>query len=306
MEPFRSHPGSQTALFLAGCILSCLLQLVSAQENLTVVSVPEKPIEGQSVLLHAKNIRQGFVRCEWTQPSGENIVLVSDAKFTPPDASQVVVLHQNCSLTIKNLRSTDRGRYTVKVTLPPAKQQEPTGPEIYIGSIFLTFCDEKQIRIRVEPPNPLVGQNVKMTPGGMPAKNDLCYWKQKTKSGVQKDIHDSGEEPPNKEQNQQQKIKQYGCSLHLNQLTEADSGNYSIYVEVSTDQNSGREGKGTREQIMCYRSQTQLIVTRSGSASLKYSAGIIAGALLGSLTWTSSLSLLPLFFGVLSPFFPEC
>lgn len=126
--------------FFAGCILSCLLQLVPAQENLTVVSVPEHPIQGQSILLNAKNMREAFEQCEWTHPSGNKIIFTPDSKLTPTNAPQVVVVHRNCSLSIKNLRSSDQGRYTVKVTFPPAKQQEAKGPEILIGSIYLTFC----------------------------------------------------------------------------------------------------------------------------------------------------------------------
>ncbi|ETE59566.1 hypothetical protein L345_14701, partial [Ophiophagus hannah] len=305
MEPFRSHSGSQTAIFLAGCILSCFLQLVPAQENLTVVSVPEHPIQGQSILLNVKeNVQEAFEQCEWTQPSGVKITFRHDTKFTSANTSQVVV-HQNCSLTLKNMRPSDQGRYTVKITVLPVKQQEARGQVIYIGSIYLTLCDEQQIRINVKPTSPKVGQDVLLTPQGIPGKYDFCQWNQRTKSGVSKEFQDSGQEP-NKQQDQQQKIKQ-GCSLHLTQLSDTDSGDYSIYVEVLPGQNSAKE-KGNREEMKCYRSQAQLKVTheRNGLTSVKYSAGILAVALLGSLTWASSLSLVPLLFGVLSPFFPEC
>ncbi|XP_026537184.1 pregnancy-specific glycoprotein 22-like isoform X2 [Notechis scutatus] len=303
MEPFQSHSRSQTAIFLAGCILSCLLQMVSAQENLTVASIPEHPIQGQSILLDVvENIQETFEECEWTQPSGNKIIFARGTKFTPVNTSQVVVVHQNCSLTIKNLRPSDQGRYTVKVTVPPTKQQ--TRDSIYIGSIFLILCDEKQIRIKVQPPSPKAGQDVVMTPQGIPDTYDHCEWNQKTESGVSKEFQDSGQES-NKQENQQQMIQQ-GCSLHLTQITQAHSGEYSVYVEVFSGQHSAKE-KGNREEMKCYRSQTQLkVVSVSGSTSVKYSVGIIAGALLGSLTWASSLSLVPLLFGMLSLFSPEC
>ncbi|XP_058052083.1 uncharacterized protein LOC131204638 [Ahaetulla prasina] len=301
MEPFRSQMGPQTALFLAGCILSGLLQLVAAQGNLTVASVPKHPIQGQSIILNPMNIREGSVQCEWTQPSGNKIIFASGTKLNTANASQVVVVHQNCSLTIKNLRSSDRGMYTVRVTVPPAKQQG-TEPEVYVGFISLIFCDE--IHITINTTSPLVGQHVTLSPRGIPDTFNFCQWKQKTQSGVEKVFQNFGEVSPNKQQNQQQTIKR-GCTLHLNQITVADSGNYSVYVNVSSNQNSGK-GTGTRQQNTCYQSQMQLRVRTSGSAAVKYSTGIIAGALLGSLTWTSSLSLVPLLFGVLSQSFPKC
>ncbi|XP_026571110.1 uncharacterized protein LOC113445918 [Pseudonaja textilis] len=298
MEPFQSHSRSQTAIFLAGCILSCLLQVVSVQGNLTVASIPEHPIQGQSILLNIEeNVQEEFEECEWTQPSGNKIIFVRGTKLTPVNTSQVVVVHQNCSLTIKNLRPSDQGKYTVKVTVPPTKQQGTRG-SVYIGSIFLILCDEKQIRINVRPPSPKVGQDVVLTPQGIPDNYDHCEWNQKTESGVSKQFQDSGQEP-NKQQDQQR-----GCSLYLTPITQGHSGEYCVYVEVYSGQQSAKE-KGNREQMKCYRSRTQLKV-KSGSTSVKYSVGIIAGALLGSLTWASSLSLVPLLFGVLSLFSPEC
>ncbi|KAG8143512.1 hypothetical protein E2320_000724 [Naja naja] len=242
MEPFQSHSGSQTAIFLAGCILSCFLQLVPAQTNLTVVSIPEHPIQGQSILLNIKeNVQEAFEQCEWTQPSGNKIIFARDTKFTPVNTSQVVVVHQNCSLTIKNLRPSDEGRYIVKITVPPAKQQEASFRDIYIGSIFLTLCDEKQIRIHVNPQNPKVGQDVVLTPQGVPGKYKLCQWNQITKTGVSKEFQDSGQESK-KQQDQTLTIKQ-GCSLHMTKLTQDDSGDYSVYVEVLSGQSSIKERK---------------------------------------------------------------
>ncbi|XP_032083792.1 uncharacterized protein LOC116515717 [Thamnophis elegans] len=302
MEPFRSHLRFQTAIFLAGCILSCMSQQGPPQENLTVVSVPEDAILGKNIILNVQNIRDGFERCEWTAPFGAKIDFDPNSKVA--NTSQVGVVHRNCSLSITNLRSEHRGKYTIKVSFPPAKQQGTRDPDIYIGSIFLTFCE--QIRINVEPQNPRVGQDVKMTPVGLPDRRDYCEWEQKTQTGIKK--FEDSEEEPNKQKNQQPQVTQKDCSFHMTQLTLADSGTYSVYSEVYLDQNSAKEGRRTRDQMKCYRGQTQLNVQLvSGSASVKYSAGIIAAALLGSLTWTiSSLFLLPLLFGVLSPFFPEC
>ncbi|XP_015682492.1 uncharacterized protein LOC107297644 [Protobothrops mucrosquamatus] len=302
MEPFRSHRGSQTAFLLAGCILSCLLQLVPAEGNLTVVSIPEYPIQEQRVLLNVQNVQKEFEQCEWTQPSGKTIIFTRETKFTPANASQIVQVYENCSLSIKNLRLLDKGKYTVKITFPSTQQQDTKGREIYIGSIFVTFCDEKQLRIRIQPPVSFPGQNATLIAEGIQNKDVFCQWKQITQSG-EKDIQDIRQD--SKKQTQQQKIIPDRCSLHLIRLIPDYSARFSVYVNISSDQQSTRE-KGTGEQVTCYRSQTEFQVRKSGSASVKYSAGIIAGALLGSLTWTSSLSLLPLLFGVLSSFFPEC
>ncbi|XP_013920345.1 PREDICTED: uncharacterized protein LOC106547644 [Thamnophis sirtalis] len=267
-------------------------QQVPPQENLTVVSVPEEAILGKNIILNVQNIRDGFERCEWTPPFGPKIDFDPNSKVV--DASQVGVVHRNCSLSITNLRSEHRGKYTIKVSVPSANQQGTRGPDVYIGSIFLTFCE--QIRINVEPQNPRVGQNVKMTPVGLPDRRDYCEWEQKTQNGIKK--FEDSEEEPDKQKNQQPQVTPKDCSFHMTQLTLAHSGTYSVYSEVYLDQNSGKEGRRTKDQMKCYRGQTQLKVQVSGSASVKYSAGIIAAALLGSLTWTtSSLSLLPLLFG---------
>ncbi|XP_070621005.1 uncharacterized protein [Erythrolamprus reginae] len=298
MEPSRNHRGSQAAILLAGCILSCLLQLVPAQENLTVGALPQLPSEGESVLLNLENVRAGFERCVWTLPSGGQVIF-PDSQITPTVDPKMVELHRNCSLSIKRLQSSNKGRYTIQVTYPASKQPGAKGPEILFGSINLTFCDVKQIRININPQNPKVGQNAVLTPNGMPT-NAFCQWKQRTLSGKEI-VFEHSEQESKKQQNPKQFVKP-DCSLQLNQLTQDNSGDYSFHAEVLSDQNSAR---GNREQSKCYRSQTVLKVAKSGSASVKYSAGIIAVALLGSLTWTSSLSFMPLLFGMLSPSFAK-
>lgn len=105
-----------------------------------MVSVPEYPIQDQRVLLNVQNVREGFEQCEWTQPTGRKIIFTPETKFTSPNASQIVQVYQNCSLSIKNLRSLDKGKYTVKMIFPSTKQQVTKGQEIYVGSIFVTSC----------------------------------------------------------------------------------------------------------------------------------------------------------------------
>ncbi|KAK9394397.1 hypothetical protein NXF25_014925 [Crotalus adamanteus] len=262
MEAFRSHRGSQPAFLLAGCILSCLLQLVPAEGNLTVVSIPEYPIQDQRVLLNIQNVRKEFQQCEWTQPSGKTIIFSRETKLTPANASQIVQVYENCSLSIKNLRLLDKGKYTVKMIFPSTQQQDTKGQEIYTGSIFVTFCDEKQLRIRIQPPKSLPGQNATLIAEGIQNKDIFCQWKQITLSG-EKDIQDIRQDSK-KPQTQQQKIIPDGCSLHLIRLIPDYSANYSVYVDnIPSDQQSAKE-KGTGEQVTCFRSQIQFQVGKSG------------------------------------------
>lgn len=302
MDPFRSHRGSQKGIFLAGCILSCFLQLVPAQQRLTVIPVPQNPKVDQNVLLNLRGAPDPFLDCEWTQPSGRKITFSpqedSKSKTSKDDTEQRITVHQNCSLEIRNLRLSAEGNYTVTITTNPSKKQDSqdqTNKESYKGSIFLNISEVNEIIVKPKPPFPHPGQNVTLIPEGFPRPILQCQWSRTIKSGEEQEIQNSKSEP-RKHQNQQQKTIQQDCSLHITHLTTDDSGNYTVYIGASSDQNS-KPGKGTEEEPKFYRGQVVLQVIRqseqiphSGSASLKFSTGIIAGALLGTLTWTSAFS----------------
>ncbi|KAM6427834.1 uncharacterized protein PHA67_002881 [Liasis olivaceus] len=325
MDPFRNHQGSQKAIFLAGCILCCLLQLVPAQKRLTVIPKPANPKQGENVLLVLKGVPDQFQTCEWTPPSGNKVT------FSPQESSgsktikvysvQTITVHQNCSLDIRNLTQSANGNYTVTITADPAKKPDTKGEttQTYTGSIVLNITVIIQITVRILPANPSVGQNITLIPGFSPKNIAWCVWSRIIKSGAKEKIYNS-ESDSKKQQNQQQKTIQEDCSLHITQLTTNDFGNYIVEMEASSDQDSS-PGKGTSVEQKFYRGQVVLQARTqdggtakqqpgqtptSGSASLKYSAGIIAGALFGSLAWTSTLSLFSLLFCMFSSFFPEC
>ncbi|XP_007433263.1 uncharacterized protein LOC103064858 [Python bivittatus] len=325
MDPFRNHQGSQKAILLAGCILCCLLQLVPAQKRLTVIPKPSNPKQGENVLLVLKGVPDQFETCEWTPPSGNKVTFPpqesSGSKTIKADAVQTITVHQNCSLDIRNLTQSATGNYMVTITADPAKKLDTKdeATQTYTGSIVLNISIVFQITIQIIPANPSVGQNITLIPG-MPQKDIVgCDWSRITKSGAKEKIYNS-ESESKKQQDRQKTVQEDDCSLHITQLTANDFGNYIVEIEVSSDQNPS-PGKGTSVEPKFYRGQVVLQARTqdggtakqqpgqspgSGSASLKYSAGIIAAALFGSLAWTSTLSLFSLLFCMFSSFFPEC
>ncbi|XP_061452657.1 carcinoembryonic antigen-related cell adhesion molecule 19-like isoform X2 [Rhineura floridana] len=154
---------------------------------------------------------------------------------------------------------------------------------------------QRRLSVMVEPSNPKVGQNITLTLWGSPSSFVQCQWSRETRSGGSGTI--ATYSPQSRDQQRQgsaysgRETVYRNCSLHITRLTQLDTGNYTVEIEEAPvqqpDQEQDTEGKVHRASVYLQVSDKE--PHKGGSASLSYSAGVIAGALFGSLAWAGTL-----------------
>ncbi|XP_054854785.1 carcinoembryonic antigen-related cell adhesion molecule 19-like isoform X2 [Eublepharis macularius] len=331
MELPKGRRGSHMVMILSGIILSCVLQLGAAQRRISIILEPPKPQEGQDVTLSVQGGPQQLKLCEWSRDirkGGLETILEYNPNKSPQQRNGTAfsgreTVRADCSLRITKLRQSDEGNYSVIIEGASTRQQPPQKPdqepdEFFEGSVYLQVSVSNQITITVlsTPQQPNEGQQVTLTPQGIPKKFELCEW---FKQGAFGNLRPITSYKPNDQQNPQStdpgskgrlSVRE-DCSLHITQLTTSDSGTYIVQIQVLSDRQQQQPGQETRPQEPGvpreYRGQVELQVKavsskdpqkggHNHSAGLNYSAGVIAGALLGVFAWTDTLT--SLFYGL--------
>ncbi|XP_044291281.1 uncharacterized protein LOC123026093 [Varanus komodoensis] len=313
MSPPRSQRATQTAVLLAGFLVSCALQVVTAQQRFFVVPRPQHPKWGQNVTLSLQEdqVTGQIVECSWNRASrpGSPGLSLSYSRNKPQDRlanskDKRVTLNENCSLNIAKLRFSDSGNYSVTFQTAPERQHTPDQAQgnTYMRFYNLSIPDPRLVPVIAKPQSPKEGQEVTLTIERGPKQVFLCEWYKGTSPDTDK-IFQSYTRGQKFQQNQQRgRVSvQEDCSLVLRELTTSDASSYTVRIEAPLkDEQNPTETDNLEHRLNAevYRGQVSLQVVsestknnghKSGSASLSYSAGILTAALLGCLAWTDHL-----------------
>ncbi|XP_061452656.1 pregnancy-specific glycoprotein 22-like isoform X1 [Rhineura floridana] len=309
-----SRQGSLKALLLTGFILSCVLQLVPAQRRLSVMVEPSNPKVGQNITLTLWGSPSSFVQCQWsreTRSGGSGTI----ATYSPQSRDQQrqgsaysgrETVYRNCSLHITRLTQLDTGNYTVEIEEAPVQQpdqEQDTEGKVHRASVYLQVSDYIPIQVTSKPLRPSLNQEVTLTPQNVPAQFDLCRWIIQTHTNTrEKVLLYIPRQTVQQSSPQERKTVREDCSLHIALLAASDTGNYTVQIEVPVNrqQEPWKEivtQKPERRDSQVYMGhiylkplqQSDKEPHKGGSASLSYSAGVIAGALFGSLAWAGTL-----------------
>uniref|UniRef100_A0ACB8FSE4 Uncharacterized protein n=1 Tax=Sphaerodactylus townsendi TaxID=933632 RepID=A0ACB8FSE4_9SAUR len=166
-------------------------------------------------------------------------------------------MEEDCSLRIADLGWSDTGNYTVTLEVDPASQSPDKKPglkdEFYEGSIYLQVSASNQFSIPVQcvPPWPNQGQEVTLTLQGIPRELESCEWFKAGPSGNLQPIdwYSPGEQQQDNHTISNKRVTVgRDCSLRITKLTTADSGNYTVKMEVFEDRQQHQPVNGTEPQ----------------------------------------------------------
>ncbi|XP_034976833.2 pregnancy-specific beta-1-glycoprotein 8 [Zootoca vivipara] len=308
----NSRQGAQKVMLLAGFLLSCMLQFAPAQSQsqLSLTPEPNDPLMGKDVKLSLKGAPQQFTQCQWFRQShsgrAENIFTHFGEQTQRPlvkgrGHTGRETLKDKCSLYISRLTQSDKGNYTVVI------QDQQTGRN-YSVSYYLRISN--LISIILNPQRPEPGQDLTLTPQNAPREFNFCKWVIHPSSRKEKVLEYSPGGGDQQNPSQDRATLKSDCSLHIRQLDNSDTGNYTVEIESSLKQQQ-QPGQGTSPQepeggdYQIHKGQLYLDVLRQSahgsqkgraSASLTYSAAVVAGTLFGSLAWADAL--VPVFSGL--------
>ncbi|KAJ6663605.1 hypothetical protein lerEdw1_009684 [Lerista edwardsae] len=320
--------GPLKAIMLAGIILNCIVQPVQAQNRLLLTKEPQDPQVGQEVTLIPHGALNQITLCQWLRespegPSGEILSYTQfDTNLQNSNGSAYTgreTLHRNCSLRIRRLTPQDTGNYTVVIETVAQKpggvdQGDVTALEAFI---YLQIkVPVQQINIAVDKLTPKPGESITLTPQVPIRQFTFCQWSIQTSPGYFKPIlrQSPGEQVQQVDSEYRDRVTVgEACSLQIRQLRVTDSKNYTVTIRAHSQQQRpqqpqqpqqpGPRDHGRGEPDLEYTGHVNVIIaekrteTKGSSASLSYSAGLIAGALLGSLAWADALG--SLFCGLL-------
>ncbi|XP_077192776.1 uncharacterized protein LOC143837144 [Paroedura picta] len=306
-DPSQGGRESLKALVLAGVLWGCMWHLAAAQRKVSLILDPAEPEEGHDVTIVVQGGSQNFVRCEWRwQPhnGGKETIL----KYVPDQSPQQrnstshtgrKTASADCSLHIANLRLSDTGNYSISFTVETNQQSGQQRHEFYDGSVYLqvSASDRIIVSIRSEPQRPIQGELVTLTPRQTPPRIDFCEWIKVGPSGNSQTIlHSPLPEQQAPQRDDERVTIGPGCSLLIKELTTADSGNYTVRMEYHSDgqqQQPGQEPEESPEywgviELQVDQTSSNRDHQKAKAAGLGHCAGIVAGALLVSFTWTST------------------
>ncbi|XP_028598076.2 pregnancy-specific beta-1-glycoprotein 8-like [Podarcis muralis] len=321
----NSRQGARKVMFLAGFLLSCMLQLVPAQfqPQLPLTPEPIDPFLGKDVKLSLRNAPRQFAQCQWFRQSRSGRVENIFTQFGQrqpekgPGHTGRETLRDGCSLYIARLTQSDAANYTVVIQLDP-DQQTGQGQQ-FVGrnlseSYYLQISN--LMSINLNPQRPVQGQDLTLTPQNAPKQLSFCKWVIHPRGGQEKVLEYDPEDTDQQSLSQGRTTLRQDCTLHIRQLDVSDTGNYTVKIESLLNQQQ-QPGQGTfpREpeigDFQVHKGQIYLDVLRQSghdpqkghgsqkgraSASLTYSAAVVAGTLLGSLAWADAL--MPIFSGL--------
>ncbi|XP_066495143.1 pregnancy-specific glycoprotein 22-like isoform X2 [Tiliqua scincoides] len=325
-----SGRGALKAIMLSGIFLTSILQLAQAQNQLVVTKEPEYPYWGQEVFLIPSPISSNMTMCQWFRGSTpgflfSNLIfsysLEGKAHYTVLGNARTgrESIHQNCTLQIWKLTPQDTGTYTFQITQQSGEKVKD-GKKTFQASTYLHIQTPVRIAVTADPPFPKLGQNVTLTPQGNFTQYLSCQWtflpvdRPRHSQRIVRQILDHEV----KQTGNALRVKVGdGCSLRITELTTTDTQNYSVTItarsqepqQLQEPQEPGQRVHSQRELEQEYTGHISLNTEdphAGSSASLSYSAGVIAGGLLGSLAWADSLmSLFSVLLGSFSSWRPK-
>ncbi|XP_054854789.1 carcinoembryonic antigen-related cell adhesion molecule 19-like [Eublepharis macularius] len=166
---------------------------------------------------------------------------------------------------------------------------------VILSCVLQLGAAQRRVSIILKPPKPQEGQDVTLSVQGGPQSHLVCGWERVYHKRAL-DNHSNGTD------DSRWKLSREDCSLTIKKLETHDAGGYSVYIKGNSTRPQSPEILDDPEEV--YEGYVYLPVSgknpqkggHNHSAGLSYSAGVIAGALLGVFAWTDTLT--SLFYGL--------
>lgn len=244
-------------------------------------------------------------------------------------------LYRNCSLRIQKLTAQDTGNYTIvlETVASQSGQEGQSDVQALEAVIYLQIeAAAQRINVNADVQFPKPGQSITLTPQVNLRQITFCQWSIQSRSGHSKPIlrQIPGQQVEQVDSDYRGRTTlRDACALTLTQLRTSDTNNYTVTIRAPVQQHGqpqqpqnpqqpqrpqqpGQWDHNQEEHDREYTGHVYLNIaekhtgTKGGSASLSYSAGIIAGGLFGSLAWADSLmSLFSALFGSFASWRPK-
>ncbi|XP_027289958.1 pregnancy-specific glycoprotein 22-like [Cricetulus griseus] len=168
---------------LTASLLTCWH--LSTTAKVTIESVPSPVIEGENVLLSAKNLPNNLVAFAWfktvkTMRRGIALyTLTTNVSAAGPQYSGRETLFSNGSLWLTNVTPKDKGFYTLRTIHKSGKIVSTTRMYLHVYS-FLFTCGRPHPfappTIELVPPNVTEGENVLLLVHNLPMNLQALFW----------------------------------------------------------------------------------------------------------------------------------
>ncbi|XP_033014240.1 carcinoembryonic antigen-related cell adhesion molecule 3-like [Lacerta agilis] len=103
---------------------------------------------------------------------------------------------------------------------------------------------QPQLSLTPEPHDPLVGRDVKLSLEGAPRQFVQCQWFRQSRSGRAEQIFthfgQSQRQPERGRGHTGRETLRDGCSLYITRLTQSDTGNYTVVMQIDQNQQTGQ------------------------------------------------------------------